>query len=139
MEFRASRMEFRIPRAAPRIPRNSRELREWPFHSESVLPEIGWSPGSCIISCSFLMPSHGHSCSQCLVCSGLHMLDPVTVFWGARFTHSPPFQSPWATIARQRNPLNSVHTRCIVKTGGFTRGVCKIGDFIKFKGFLWNS
>ena len=33
--------------------------------------------------------------------------------------------------------LNSVHTRCIVKTSGFTRGVCeKIGDFIKFKSFL---
>ena len=22
-------------------------------------------------------------------------------------------------------PVNSVHTRCIVKTSGFTRGVCK--------------
>ena len=33
--------------------------------------------------------------------------------------------------------FNSVHTRCIVKTGGFTRGVCKNqGFFIKFKGFL---
>ena len=30
-----------------------------------------------------------------------------------------------------------MHTRCIVKTGGFTRGVCKNrGFFIKFKGFL---
>ena len=33
--------------------------------------------------------------------------------------------------------FNSVHTRCIVKTGGFTRGVCKNrGFYIKFKGFL---
>ena len=33
--------------------------------------------------------------------------------------------------------LNSVHTRCIVKTSGFTRGVCKNRGFsIKFKGFL---
>ena len=29
-----------------------------------------------------------------------------------------------------------MHTRGLVKTSGFTRGVCvKIGDFIKFKGF----
>ena len=34
------------------------------------------------------------------------------------------------------NYFNSVHTRRIVKTSGFTRGVCKIGDFIKFEGFL---
>ena len=34
------------------------------------------------------------------------------------------------------NYFNSVHTRCIVKTSGFTRGVCKNRDFIKFKGFL---
>ena len=32
--------------------------------------------------------------------------------------------------------LNNVHTRCIVKTSGFTRGVCKNPGFIKFKGFL---
>ena len=32
--------------------------------------------------------------------------------------------------------INSVHTRCIVKTRGFTRGVCKNRGFIKFKGFL---
>ena len=32
--------------------------------------------------------------------------------------------------------INSVQTRCIVKTSGSTRGVCKIGDLIKFKGFL---
>ena len=35
--------------------------------------------------------------------------------------------------------INSVHTRCIVKTSGFTRAqgaFVKIGDFIKFKGFL---
>ena len=25
--------------------------------------------------------------------------------------------------------INSVHTRCIVKTGGFTRGVCKNRGF----------
>ena len=25
--------------------------------------------------------------------------------------------------------VNSVHTRCIVKTGGFTRGVCKNQGF----------
>ena len=32
--------------------------------------------------------------------------------------------------------VNSVHTRCIVKTSGFTTGVCKNrGFFIKFKGF----
>ena len=42
MENRIPRMEFRIPRAAPRIPRNFGELEEWPFHSESVFPEIGW-------------------------------------------------------------------------------------------------
>ena len=36
---------------------------------------------------------------------------------------------------------SGVHTRCIVKTGGFTRGVCvKIGDFLlNLKVFLWNS
>ena len=27
------------------------------------------------------------------------------------------------------NIVNSVHTRCIVKTGGFTRGVCKNRGF----------
>ena len=32
--------------------------------------------------------------------------------------------------------FNSIHTRCIVKTSGFTRGVCKNRRFIKFKGFL---
>ena len=32
--------------------------------------------------------------------------------------------------------INSLHSRCIVKTSGFTRGVCKIGDSTKFKGFL---
>ena len=33
--------------------------------------------------------------------------------------------------------VNRVHTRCIVKTSGFTRGVCKNrGSYIKFKGFL---
>ena len=31
--------------------------------------------------------------------------------------------------------FNSVHTRCIVKTSGFTRVFVKIGNFIKFKGF----
>ena len=35
------------------------------------------------------------------------------------------------------NLVNSVHTRCIVKTSGFTRRVCKNrGFYIKFKGFL---
>ena len=29
-----------------------------------------------------------------------------------------------------------MHTRRIVKTSAFTRGVCKIRDFIKFKGFI---
>ena len=28
-----------------------------------------------------------------------------------------------------------VRTRCIVKTSGFTMGVCKTGDFIKLGGF----
>ena len=38
---------------------------------------------------------------------------------------------------QKTSKINSVHTRCIVKTSGFTRGVCKNrGDFIKFKGFL---
>ena len=32
--------------------------------------------------------------------------------------------------------INNVQTRCIAKTSGFTRGVCKIRDFIKLKGFL---
>ena len=32
--------------------------------------------------------------------------------------------------------INNVHTRCIVKTSGFTRGFVKIGDFLKLKGFL---
>ena len=32
--------------------------------------------------------------------------------------------------------INSVQTRDIVKTSGFTRGVCKIGASMKFKGFL---
>ena len=32
--------------------------------------------------------------------------------------------------------INSVHTRCIVKTGGLQGAFVKIGDFIKFKGFL---
>ena len=35
-----------------------------------------------------------------------------------------------------RDWINSVHTRRIVKTSGFTRGVCKNRDFIKFTGFL---
>ena len=32
--------------------------------------------------------------------------------------------------------INSVRTRCIVKTSGIPRVFVKIGDFIKFKGFL---
>ena len=31
--------------------------------------------------------------------------------------------------------VKGVQTRGIVKTSGFTRGVCKIGDFIRFEGF----
>ena len=39
-----------------------------------------------------------------------------------------------------KNRVNSVHTRCIVKTSGFTRGVCKNKGFYKnLKVFLWNS
>ena len=35
---------------------------------------------------------------------------------------------------------DSLHTRCIAKTIGFTRGVCvKIGDLLNLKVFLWNS
>ena len=30
-----------------------------------------------------------------------------------------------ASIQSWQHLFNSVHTRCIVKTGGFTRGVCK--------------
>ena len=33
-------------------------------------------------------------------------------------------------------PLKNVHSRCIVETSGFTRGVCKNRGFIKFKGIL---
>ena len=33
-------------------------------------------------------------------------------------------------------PANSVRTRGIVKTSGFTRVFVKIGDFIKFNGLL---
>ena len=43
------------------------------------------------------------------------------------------FSSVWVS---ESDNFNSVHTRCIVKTSGFTRGVCKNRDFIKFKGFL---
>ena len=32
--------------------------------------------------------------------------------------------------------INSVQTRCIAKTSGFIRGVCKNRRFIKFEGFL---
>ena len=32
--------------------------------------------------------------------------------------------------------INSVQTRDIVKTSGCTRGVSKIGDFAKFRGFI---
>ena len=33
--------------------------------------------------------------------------------------------------------INSVHTRCIVETSEFTRGVCKNRGFhVKFEGFL---
>ena len=37
--------------------------------------------------------------------------------------------------------IDSVHTRCIVETGGFTRGVCKqtSGILLNLKVFLWNS
>ena len=38
-------------------------------------------------------------------------------------------------LGRDSISFNSVHTRCIVKTGGFTGGVCKNRGFIKFKGF----
>ena len=31
-----------------------------------------------------------------------------------------------------KKPLDSVHTRCIVKTSGFTRVFVKIGELIKF-------
>ena len=51
-----------------------------------------------------------------------------------------PFRPSGSFVARtalQKTCHNSVHTRCIVKTSGFTRCVCKNqGDFIKFKGFL---
>ena len=39
-----------------------------------------------------------------------------------------------------QNKFNCVHTRCIVKTSGFTRGVCKNRVFLlNLKVFLWNS
>ena len=48
LEFRIPRMEFRIFRELLReYPGTLRELREWPFPSESVFPEIGWSPAEC--------------------------------------------------------------------------------------------
>ena len=42
---------------------------------------------------------------------------------------------------RQANvwKINSVQTRGIAKTSGFTRGVCKIGDLLNLKVLLWNS
>ena len=41
------------------------------------------------------------------------------------------------TVSKKASPfIDSVHTRCIVKTSGFTRGVCKNRGFVKFKGFL---
>ena len=42
--------------------------------------------------------------------------------------------------AAKQHPIDSVRTRCIVKTSGFTRAVCKIrGFYIKFEGFLENQ
>ena len=54
MEFRIPRMEFPIPRAFfLEYPGTLRELREWPFHSESVFPEIGVVPR--LLSSVFLL------------------------------------------------------------------------------------
>ena len=57
--------------------------------------------------------------------------------------HLPPVRlilHPFSNFSELISPagyINSVHTRCIVKTSGFTRGVCKNrGFYIKFKGFL---
>ena len=62
--------------------------------------------------------------------------------FGQPFLRTTPSPLLWrasiifAGISRSFRKINSVHTRCIVKTGGFTRGVCKNQGFIKFKGFL---
>ena len=62
----------------------------------------------------------------------------------SRAPQNPRKEGKTTQKAKENHPkkariLNSVHTRCIVKTSGFTRGVCKNrggGGFIKFKGFL---
>ena len=44
MGFRFPRMEFGFRELLREYPGTLRELREWPFHSESVFPEIGVVP-----------------------------------------------------------------------------------------------
>ena len=63
--------------------------------------------------------------------------DPVRSL-GLLNAHLSPICCSYAPIKHLKLlvKINSVHTRCIVKTSGFTRGVCKNRGFIKFKGFL---
>ena len=59
------------------------------------------------------------------------------VFFHSVFPFFPFFFSVFSVFFRFFPfHFNSVHTRCIVKTSGFTRGVCKNRDFLKLKGFL---
>ena len=52
-------------------------------------------------------------------------------------TYFRMFRQISRNIVKNRQKINRVQTRCIVKTRGFTRGVCvQICDFIKLKGFF---
>ena len=63
--------------------------------------------------------------------SNYNKSEPTAVKWQVRSSTRS------MRLSSQVPLINSARTRCIVKTSGFTRGVCKNwGFFIKFKGFL---
>ena len=69
------------------------------------------------VSVSFCCPNSIHTLAV-----GLVLPTPSAHFHPGRITFSV---------------INSVHARCIVKTSGIPRGVCKNrGFYYKFKGFL---
>ena len=74
-------------------------------------------------SISWVTNLHGDKNAECKLSKGWS--------WSCRQRNMLPSVGKWV-----RSYFNSVHTRCIAETSGFTRGVSKKRGFTKFKGFL---
>ena len=125
--FRESRSEFR--ELLREYPRTVRELREWPFHSESVLPEIGVASrlprfailvrsgrGLCLIYCPSchlwgwsLVPESLFRWSS--LAPSLYFISPLSILlWLATKIALYIFiPSPSANISETETPLESTH------------------------------